>query len=65
MRSFNNCRWRIVWCVGDEVIMVNYWDVDMLLADMLDINLAFLIEDLLLNHSEGDVTPKKVVFDCR
>ena len=52
-------------CVGDEVIMVNYWDVDMLLADMLDINLAFLIEDLLLNHSEGDVTPKKVVFDCR
>ena len=39
---------------------VEYRDVDVFLTDMLDINLALLIEHLLLHHSEGDVAPEIV-----
>ena len=41
-----------------EVIMVNYRDVDVLLADVLNIYLALIIEYYLLHHSEGEVTPE-------
>ena len=33
-------------------------DVDVFLTDMLNINLALLIEHLVLNHSIGDVAPE-------
>ena len=45
-------RW---WEVGGRV---EYRDVDVFLTDMLDVNLALLIEHLLLHHSEGDVAPE-------
>ena len=40
-----------------EIFRVKDWDVDVFLADMLNVYLALLIVDLVLNHSEGDVAP--------
>ena len=53
-RSICRCRRRLVQVLG---ILVNHWDVDMLLAQVLHIHLTLLVIHGLLHHSVGDVAP--------
>ena len=53
-------RWGEVGWRGVVIFRVEYRDVDMFLTDMLNINLALLIEHLILHHSVGDVAPETV-----
>ena len=60
-RMVRRRRRRVVWRRCVRVLVVHYRDVNALLADMLDIDLALVMEHLFLDHSVGDIAPSSQV----